>query len=444
MKPPYKLEYQKLVDCLPALVDSNTGIIKSIFQLPRQADSPNIFYYKAIVSNTNIFNSIDNIGTTAGTSLNKERALAKAIGEAVERYCAGSYSYDLFELCTYENLNQLGLSPSSCQLFLNSQLEEEGFPLDEFTKDTMLNWYPAKNMITNQDTLVPASLVYCPYETQSTVGESSIVETISTGLAAHISYEDAALNGLLEVIERHNFMMFWLTRQGHIRIEKESLNSEQKILIVEFERFGYSVEVYFIAGKDEIPTVLAVMKGTRKYNVPLTVAAASHLNTSDALTKCLEELALMERYSKRKMLAPSSLSHKTEPDKIKTLTDHVMTWLNPAILEQVDFLDTAIDSIKLSGLPKYEQRNSSDNLEFVLNQISKTGYQVLMSEITTSDIKQLGLRVVRAIIPGYIPLNKAYNCRPYGSPSLVNYYEKLGVAKEDIYDHVNKTPHPFA
>ena len=59
-------------------MDNELGIIKSVAELPRQTFSPDYFYFKANVSNTSIFNGIDNIGITAGTSLKSKQSACKS------------------------------------------------------------------------------------------------------------------------------------------------------------------------------------------------------------------------------------------------------------------------------------------------------------------------------------------------------------------------------
>jgi hypothetical protein len=79
-------QYGLLKEILPSLVRADTGIIRSIEEMPRQSDMSDIFYYKAHVVNTGPLNdTIDNFQVTAGTSLIRDRAMAKAIGEGIER-----------------------------------------------------------------------------------------------------------------------------------------------------------------------------------------------------------------------------------------------------------------------------------------------------------------------------------------------------------------------
>ena len=396
------------------------------------------------MSNTTIFNGIDNIGITAGTSLNRDKALAKAIGEGIERYCACSYSYDQFIFSNYQEFNENALHPKDYQLYLEYQFESKDFPLKKFTTETKLNWHKATDCKTEETIYVPASLVYCPYEIDAGKNEPQIVETISTGLAAHCSYDEAAINGLLEVIERNNFMCTWLSNESPVNLNFLSLTDEHNELIKAHEKVGYIVNLCYNTGKDGIPSFIALLKGTRPHNVPILVAAATHLDPIQAVTKSLEELALMERFCQRKRLKPSSLASDADFKKVQGLLDHIMLWYNPKIWPYADFLMNNNKSISLKDIPNLHQDDPEKDLSNLVNSINDQGYKTIIADISTEDLESLGLHVVRAIVPGYIPLNKSYACRPLGTRYLSSYFADKGVKETQIPHLVNPIPHPFA
>lgn len=425
-------------------MDNELGIIKSVAELPRQTFSPDYFYFKANVSNTSIFNGIDNIGITAGTSLNRNKALAKAIGEGIERYCACSYNYDQFIFSNYQDLVEKALHPKECQLYLKSQFLVKDFPLEEFTTKSKIHWVKARNCNTEESVYVPASLVFCPYEIDLERNEPIIVETISTGLAAHCSYNEAAINGFLEVIERNNFMCTWLSGESPLSLDILSLNDEHTKHIKVYEKLGYEVKLCYNPGVDGIPSFVALLRGKYAHNVPLLIAAATHLDPFQAVTKSLEELALMERFCQRKKLKPSSLASDAEFNKVHGLLDHIMLWFNPKIWPFADFLLNSKKSIALSEITNLFHNDPVKDLEYLVYKINKEGYKTIIADITTEDLYNLGLHVVRAIVPGYIPLNKSYLCRPIGARYLRSYYNGKNIDTEQILEFINPIPHPFA
>lgn len=438
-----QFEYQRLVDCIPYLVDSDAGVIKSITELPRQAHAPDLIYYKAIVSNTAIFNGHDNVGSTAGTSLNRHKAIAKAVGEAIERYAAGSYSYDQFVFSTYDDLQEKALNPREFSMFLPSQYEYSEFTLHKFSTQSLLNWTKAKYANNNDEVWVPASMVYCPFSVQEAKNESVIFEAMSTGLAAHCSYEEAAINGILEIVERNNFMFNWLTQEKPRMLDKSSLNLEHHQLIDIYSRCGYEIYLSYNPGEDGIPSFIGVMKGQRKYNVPFLIAAATHLDPAQAITKCLEELALMERFCHRSMLSSSGLSVNADFNRITNLNDHIKLWFSPDMWPYSDFLLSNEAPITLKEIHNWSTCHPEKDLDYLIGAIGSLGYRTIIADISPGDIADLGLHVVRAIVPGYIPLNKAYVHRTLGTKYLIDYYINKNVSPSEIHNLVNPIPHPF-
>src|SRR5947209_8308757 len=73
------------------LVDERVGIINSVVARPRDAGEPNFFHFWATASNASAFASQSNFPMGGGSAIDRDRALAKALGEAVERYCASIY-----------------------------------------------------------------------------------------------------------------------------------------------------------------------------------------------------------------------------------------------------------------------------------------------------------------------------------------------------------------
>lgn len=377
------------------------------------------------------------MGITAGTSLNKGKALVKALGEGVERYCAGSYNSHELIYASYSELKSSAIHPSTFKLYLENQFSHKQFPLVKFEINTKIYWTSAINPLSKKQYYVPAELVYCPFVLDTI--EENIAESISTGLAAHCSFNEAAINGFLEVVERNNFMFSWLTKTTPLLVSQDSLHKEHATLIDLYESYGYKVDICYNPGKDGIPSFIALVKGSRPYNVPLLIAAATHLDPSVAVTKCLEEIALMERLCQQKMLDPSALASVADYSKVTSLLDHVMIWLNPEMWHHANFLISNNQSIDLSEIPNKLTNVPELDLLHIINSIEKLGYQTFIADVTPEDIQRLGLCTVRAMVPAYLPLNKSYHCKPLGAKYLTDY---LNVDKTKF--QINQIPHPFA
>ena len=101
--------------------------------------------------------------------------------------------------------------------------------------------------------------------------------------------------------------------------------------------------------------------------------------------------------------------------------------------ERLDFQD--IDSLS-KGDPHLD-------LEVLLNKVRGVNKRVLLADLTTPDVSDLGLHVVRAIIPGFHPLFMSHRLRALGGSRLWEVPQKLGYRGITKEMGDNSAPHPY-
>lgn len=430
--------YKRLFDLIPYLVDEEFGIINQVISLPRQSDMPDFMYFKAIVANTGVLGFEENFTIGGGTALTRDRALAKALGEGVERYSSAIYNREELLWGKYLDFPSKAIHPQAFTHFPASSFKKKDFPFQPFNEHSFIGWCKAKNIHAGHEELVPAAMVYCPYSPDKSKGEQAIVEIISTGLASHLSYEEAALNGILEVIERDSFMLCWLSATSPPMVEQRSLLPEHQEMLRRFAQFGYQVSLFDIRSDTQVPTFLAIMKGTYKGSVPFAAAAAAHLSPEAAIRKCLEELALIERFAKRMLLNENQILPSDAFSKIVHLSDHIQYWIHDSSISKSEFLYKNNSSISLEDIPTLSTGNPNKDLNTISARINEIGHKILIADTSAPDVSALGFHVIRALIPGFLPLNKRYDCRPLNSKRLKSHMKNHGLHA------INPLPHPFA
>ena len=148
---------------LEYLIDPRVGIIESLEEVPRQAGAPALFYFFAKCCDTRGFCRQPNFSDTGGASADREVAMGKAIGEAVERYCSAIFDMEELPLSSYSSAAFSCLAPKEFALYSKEQYESQGFPFVPFENETMVRWAPARDLVTGESRYVPASMVYVPY-----------------------------------------------------------------------------------------------------------------------------------------------------------------------------------------------------------------------------------------------------------------------------------------
>ena len=433
----------RLTDTLGDLLDNRTGIITELSEHPVDVDSPRFFRFNGRSANTEAFGEYRNFAIGGGAATTRKMALAKTVGECVERYCAAIYDKQHFPLTSYKNAPFPCVHPGDFALYSAEQYGHPEFDFDPFSIDSPVRWREAINLTTTEKESVPASMVYVPYFFYKNGDETPIVQPISTGLSCHCSYEEAVVGGICEVIERDNFMITWQARLSRKKIRKSSLSIANQDLVKRFEAVGYEVHLMDISNESEVPGILAVATNHITQFVPLVVAASVALSPEVAVKKALEELAHTERYAYQIKNELPRLEAHEEFDNVLGQVHHVNFWVNPAVAEHSRFLYASEDWTDFNELPDMSNPKPSEEMKTLISTLQKTGYNVLAADITTPDIRSLGMYVVRVIVPGYHPLFMGYHKRPLGGKRLWSIPQKLGFEglNRDTGDY--PFPHPF-
>ncbi len=432
-----------LWEALPYLIDEKVGVIKYLQEFPRESGGPDFFHYYALACDISAFGLEKNFANAGGASIHREGAIAKAAGEAVERYCSGFYIKTQLPFSTHENAPFSCINPQEFALYSPGQFSDHTFPYKPFTSQTKIRWTPAHELTTNTTCYVPASMVYLPYSYDVQGGEDPISQPISTGLACHNSLEKAAVSGICEVVERDAFTLTWQAKIAPPKIRLSSLTKVNQEIVERFEVEGYEIFLFALHLDLKIPTVLSVAKGQGPYRPALTLAAATDPQQHQAIKKSLEELAhtlrlALELHSNHLPLQPTE--GFTE---IKRQHDHVHFFCSHSRLSDADFLFGSNETLNSSELPCLTNENPERELQNLVQLISKLNYKVFLIDLTTPDIMDLGLNVVRILIPGFHPLFLGHRLRALGGTRLYQVPQELGYPGINHHDGDNPVPHPF-
>jgi ribosomal protein S12 methylthiotransferase accessory factor len=414
------------------------GLIRFVQDLPTEPDDARLFHAAAQTANSVPLFQRPCFGLNGGSGLSRQVAWASAIGESLERYSAAAYDESELVEATYEQLAREGmrvLDPGSVPLYSHRQYSSPGFPFRPFQADTRISWVRGRSLVSGEHILVPACLVFIPFEK-----DSRIYNAISTGLACDISPVGAALRGLYEVVERDAIMIMWLGRLPVPEVDLELLPSLGEIFERVFRPSRLEFRVSDITTDLGIPVAFAMAIDRSNAGVALTAGAAASLQPEHAVLKALVEAA-QGRLWLRNERDEGRLAKVLDKDQVATFHDHVRWFGHQQHLEHVSFL--------LSGpraAMERQVRDSSLSAENLLHALASSlagrGLDVIVVDITPTDVAQLGFNVVKTLVPGLVDLNSHHllslkgNSRLYEVPRLLNYGRR---DENGLYD----IPHPF-
>jgi ribosomal protein S12 methylthiotransferase accessory factor len=427
---------QRLLDALPDLIDEHVGIVRGVYHARRRADAPDFFRVYARACDTDAFCAQRNFGRAGGAAADRTDALAKAVGEAVERYCAAIYAAEDFAVTAGDAASCV--APAEFALYSAWQYRRPGFPYVPFTWKTRVRWVSARDLATGRTVNVPASMVFIPYVYSEADGEAPIAQPISTGLACHAGLDEAAASGICEVVERDAVTLTWQARISPPRIDSRSLNPPTADLVARFARVGYDTALFDITTDLRIPVVLAVIRGRGSESVPIAVAASAHGDPNTAARKALEEVehtrALCDEIRRT---GPPPIAH---PGDVTNQLGHLQYWSDVRRRRHASFLFASSARTAIGDLPAVTGRSPKEIVRELTARLNAGGHRVLLCDLTTPDVKAAGLAVVRALVPGLHPLFMGYRVRALGGHRLL---ARLGHFARRGGGQDNPHPHPY-
>jgi len=438
--PPALEQLSRLVE---NLVDRSVGIVRDVFQTPREPGAPAFFHYAAKACNTLAFCQQENFSTGGGASTSKGIALAKALGEAVERYCSAIYDKKELPLTSFTDAPFPCIPPSAFALFSQEQYFQTDFRFSLFDIATPIRWIQASDLIKGEPCYVPAAMVFTPYFFDREKGEPHITQSISTGLACHDSRTKAILSAICEVIERDAFTITWQARLGRPHIKVETLSALNRDLVQRLERIKSTVTLLNITMDVGIPTVLSVLRSDVPEAPALVFAASADLNPEEAVRKSLEELAHTRRLAQ---LLKTNLPPCIPDPNFENVVNqdiHVLLYCDHNNTHLADFI---FESQQRMGFDEIENLATGDpeiDVRTLLEKVEKVHHRVLVVDLTTPDVSESGLFVFRALIPGFHPLFMGHGIRALGGSRLWEVPQKLGYQGMTKLSGDNPAPHPF-
>jgi len=438
-----KPSFHRLANIADALVDEHVGIVKYVKEFRRESGMPDFFCYYAKACNTLAFTKNKNFSNTGGASVYRELAVAKAIGEAVERYCSAIYDREELPLTSYHDASFPCVPPEDFALYSVEQYRRPDFPYVPFTHSTPARWTPAKDLSNNETCFLPAAMVYMPYWYDERNGEPPIAQPISSGLACHCSFEEAAISGICEVIERDAFMITWQAALARPFIALDTLSPANQDLVSRFERTGNSIYLFHLAMDHDVPAVLAVARCHAEDGPALCFAASADLDPEDAVRKSLEELAHTRRLAQSLKSSEPSIVVEADFEAVSHQDAHLRFYGDQAHSPFANFLFASEKHVAFQDIPSPFKGEPNIDLHILIDQIRSVNHQVLLADLTTSDVGDLGLSVVRAVIPGFHPLQMGYATRALGGKRLWEVPQRLGYPGVTSEGGDNPAPHPY-
>lgn len=419
-----------------------TNLIRHLVEIRPAAGSPRIFNASCLLSPTVSLFGANVPGATGAAGLTPKSAMLAAIGEAVERYAAAAIPWNELVHATQAEIGPAAIGIDAFDQHPPEQYCEPGFPLTPWSADLPIYWRACRSLLTGQTHYVPAPQIYVPYLYRDRENRSDFVSmAVSTGAACHATPEQATLGGLYECIERDAFMITWMRRLPMPRIVWESDPELSRLFEVHYAGCEVSFHLFDVTLDIPVPTVLCIAEGIGRTGRIAVVGCATRATLRDACAKAMLEAAQCMSWAH--YLLEHRRDWKPAPDfsNVVEFEDHVRLYLDPEMLVHLDFLLQTDRRVELDD-GAVSPMSVAQAVESALAAVDSAGFDVLVTELTTRDIAELGLHVNKVIVPGLVPLTADHRFPALASPRFREVPRRLGLAGDGEFEF-NPIPHPF-
>ena len=390
----------------------------SVEAVDRGARAPTAARWRAIaISDTG---SRPIAGFAVATTAERARHLATI--ECAERWAQFCHRTKPIVRDSAAALGAAAIDPRRLGLYAAEQYMTPGFELAAFDPAAPLEWVACRSLHDGRQVLVPLEFVH-PHASFRT--RRRLVAESSSGTAAHLSVASAQLAAVCEVIERDAAMMLW-HRHAPARLVPLAAAREEE-----------SAEALAALRRDGAIALLLSLDRDLGVHVSLAVALSEGRRFAYGLG-CHPVPAVAERRAVRE------LTHRTAERRVprarlvgvpaaRTPADHLALYDGGPLHAAVrSMLSTAREPL---GDDEGEEP-VDDPLTFVLGAIETRGLCALGCDITPPPYAAAGVSVVRALVPGLVPLYFGHDRIRLGCRRLVG---------DDAPGRlVSLLPHPFA
>ncbi|PCR90332.1 YcaO-like family protein [Natrinema ejinorense] len=374
------LELAAAVEHAEGAIDDRVGPIASIGEI-ESFPAP---YYLATVAETTAYSDASAPRQAAGVADDWNAALMKAVGEGLERYCAGVYREADFVHASEDDLES-AVAPTAL-------VRPDDAPAYEPSDDH--RWVPGEDLATGDPTHLPAAAVQFPQP------GDSLVPAITTGLGLGSSTVDALVSGLTEVIERDATMLAWYSTFDPLGLSVATPAFERLERRARSE--GLSVTPLLVTQDIDVPVVAvavhrdasadadAMSPGEEPWPA-FAVGSAADLDAEAAATSALEEA--LQNWMELRNLGPEAADEAGG-----AIGEYASL---PAAGRAFVDTDRTVSAASVGPDPV---PTGLEGLETLCSRVAAAGLTPYGARLTTRDVADIGFEAVRVVVPGAQPL----------------------------------------
>ncbi|MDZ8189406.1 MAG: TOMM precursor leader peptide-binding protein [Nostoc sp. ChiSLP02] len=414
------------------LISPITGVVRELTKIP---GNPLTHTYIAKHHFLSIFDDLNGLrqnigGRSSGKGRTDIQAQASGFCEAIERYSGVFQGDEIRKKASYRQLKDKAIHPNACMNFSQQQYENreqwnvecqgwfQKVP-EPFDVEKEIDWTPVWSLTQQEFKYLPTA--YCYYGYPASLPPDCWAD--SNGCAAGNTFEEAILQGFMELVERDSVALWWYNRLQKPQIDLDSFNEPYFLTLKQYyHSIGRELWVLDITSDFNIPTFAAITRRINREVEDIILGYGTHFDAKIALSRALTEV---------NQILPNLLFTKDDGStQYPTSGDRLaIDWWKTATLANQPYLipDNKITAKVYTDYPQFASDDLLEDVKLCQQIVEKNGVEMLVLDQTRPDI---GLRVAKVIIPGMRHLWKRL-----GSGRLYDVPVKMGWLKEPLTEN---------
>lgn len=355
---------------------------------------------------------------------------------------------------SYHSLAPDALDPTAMGSYRPEFYDSHAQYYRPFSRDAEMHWVWGYSFGRRRPVLVPEQLVF--YLDRRP--DRKFVQECSSGCASGTSVEEAALHGLLELIERDAFLLCWYGGAALPEIAPATCPDEEVQFVLDrVARLGYRMRLFDMRVDLPVPAVMAVAERLDGGLGALCFAAGASLDPVEAVRSAIAETASYLPGMNNRVAArlPELRAMVHDYRRVHELTHHALLYGLPEMAGTTDFLLGTAEPRPMDRLYRLwlEQRPAtldlSDDVRFLIGLLRGLGSDVIAVDQTCPEQRPTPIRTLCMLTPGLVPIDFGWERqRALGHPRLRAY---LAGELNEVHSRaegfgptgLNPRPHPF-
>jgi bacteriocin biosynthesis cyclodehydratase domain-containing protein len=440
VEPAHHTDFDSLAN---AAVSARCGIVRALDRIPKDVDDPEQpVIVRAELANATL-SSDPTFVSCAGKGATWSAARAGALGEALECYGALTWIPERRVYAARRDLDGRSIDPRDLVLFAAEQYSD--LPYAPYDECTPLDWVPARSLAVGDDVWVPLLAAHLGYHPPDLAG-SLFPATSSSGFAAESTIAGALLHALLEVVERDAFVISWAHRWAGRRSNAVDVpDDETQTVAKAYARRGVLIDVHVLP-TDTVPVVLAA--GWSEIMPAVVIGLGADLDPAIAARRAVLEVAQVRPSLRARLRMPETADRLAElvadAGRVRDVTDHDLLYSDPATAHAgLAYLLSA--PVEKWDAPRIDPQPTGVALMRLVETLVAAAGDAFYIDVTPDDVVELGMHVVRGIVPSFQPIHFGAREARLGGTRLRQAPElfQLGRAVSDVHE-LNLFPHPLS